>query len=160
RPVGLGIEPDGIKVMLALDVPAAPRAARGPEPALTPAQVKRWEATLERWDGFLTFVVKDVGTASGDTTMRDELLDILLSARHDLVAVLSRGPEPGLDPVARLFVDVWSRLRALVRRAATQPGDEARAFRYLTFLSAGDALAALTGAGPALGLEFSADGLR
>ncbi len=45
-------------------------------PALTPAQVKRWESTLERWDGFLTFVVKDVGTASGDTTARDELIPL------------------------------------------------------------------------------------
>jgi hypothetical protein len=160
RPVGVGVEPDGLKVALALDVPSTPPAARGPEPALTPAQVRQWEATLERWDGFLTFVVKDVGNATGDTAARDELLDVLVSARHDLVAVLGRGPEPGPDPVQRLFVDVWSRLRTLVRRAATQPGDEVRAIRYLTFLAAGDALTALTGVGPALGVEISADGLR
>jgi hypothetical protein len=35
-----------------------------------------------------------------------------------------------------------------------------RALRYATFLAAGDALAAFDAAGPALGIEISADGLR
>jgi hypothetical protein len=160
RPVGLTVEPDGLRVAVAIDLPTSPAAPRAPEPALTPAQVKQWEAALDRWDGFLTFVVKDLAGAPGETETRNELLDVLLTARHDLLAVLGRGPEPGVDPVQRLFVSVWSRLRGLVRRAATRVGDEARTLRYLTFLAAGDALTALTAVAPALGLEITADGLR
>jgi transglycosylase-like protein with SLT domain len=160
RPVGLSVEPDGLRVSVAIDLPTGPVAPRAPEPALTPAQVKQWEAALDRWDGFLTFVVKDLAGSPGDAELRTELLDVLLTARHDLLAVLGRGPEPGVDPVQRLFVSVWSRLRGPVRRAAAQAGDEARTLRYLTFLASGDALTALTAAAPALGLEITADGLR
>lgn len=158
RPVGVSVEPDGVKVGVAIDLPAAAAAPRAPMPALTPDQLKRWEATLNQWDGFLTFVVKDL--AAGDVQAQTELLDLLLSARHDLLTVLGRGPEPGTDPVQRLFVEVWGRLREIVRRLAVQGGDESRALRYLTFVAAGDALTALTAAAPALGLEITADGLR
>jgi hypothetical protein len=158
RPVGVAVEPDGVKVAVTIDVPAVASTPRAPEPALTGEQLKRWEATLNSWDGFLTFVVKDL--AAGDTQARNELLDLLLSARHDLLAVLGRGPEPGVDPVHRLFVDVWGRLRDVVRRLAGQNDDDVRALRYLAFVAAGDALTALSGAAPALGIEMTADGLR
>ncbi|HEV8675382.1 MAG TPA: transglycosylase SLT domain-containing protein [Methylomirabilota bacterium] len=161
QPSDVAVEADGVKVGVTLELPdgAAP-APRAAEPGLTPAELKRWEAALERWDGFLTFVIKDLGALESDPSMRSELLDLLLGARHELTAVLGRGPEPGTDPVQRLFVGVWSQLRAMVRRAAGRAGDEARALRYLTFVAAGDALASLTAAAPALGLEISADGLR
>lgn len=161
RPVGLAVEPEAVKVMLAVDVPPAPATPRAPEPALTAAQLKRWQALLESWDGFLVFVIKDLGLAEGDPAARQELLDLLLGARHDLVAVLGRGPEPGVpDPVRPLFLGAWDRLRAIIRRTAARTGDQSRAFRYATFLAAGDALAALEAAAPSAGLEISADGLR
>jgi hypothetical protein len=160
RPVGLATDADGLKVWLALTLPDAVAAAPAPEPALTPAQIKRWQGTLDHWDGFLTFVVKDLGGASTDYAARTELLDLLLSARHDLLAVLGRGPEPGVDPVHQLFASVWSRLRPIMRRLAAGAPDGARTLRYLTFIAAGDALTTLKAAAPALGLEFSADGLR
>ncbi len=160
RPTGVTVEPDGLKVGLALDVPPAATAPPAPEPALSPAQVKRWQVTLDNWDGFLTFVVRDLGGAHADPAARDELLDVLLTARHDLLGILGRGPEPGVDPVHRLFVATWGRLRPLIRRLATQAPDEPRALRYLTFVAAGDALTALKAAAPSLGIEFSADGLR
>ncbi|PYO26833.1 MAG: hypothetical protein DMD86_19065, partial [Candidatus Rokuibacteriota bacterium] len=53
RPVGIAVEPEAVRVTLAIDIPTVPPAPRGPEAALTPAQVKRWEAALDRWDGFL-----------------------------------------------------------------------------------------------------------
>jgi hypothetical protein len=160
RPVGLAVEPDGVKVAVAIDLPAVAPAPRAPEPALTPDQLKRWQATLDSWDGFLTFVVKDLGGAQGDDQLKTELLDLLLTARHDLLGVLGRGPEAGIDPVHQLFVSAWSRLRAVVRQLAQHAPDETRALRYLAFVAAGDALTALKAAAPALGLEFSADGLR
>ncbi len=161
RPVGVAIEPEAVRVILAVDVPAVPPTPRAPEAALGPAQLKQWQALLESWDGFLVFVIKDLGLAESDPAARDELLDLLLGARHDLLAILGRGPEPGTpDPVRPLFLSVWDRLRAIVRRVAARTGDQTRALRYATFLAAGDALAALEAAAPAAGLEISADGLR
>jgi len=160
RPVGLAVESEAVKVVVAIDLPPTAAAPRAPEPALTPAQLKRWEAALEHWDGFLAFVVKDLGTVNADPAARNELLDLLLTARRDLVTVVGRGPEPGIDPVRALFLSTWERLRAIVRRTATQKGDERRALRYVVFLAAGDALAAIEATAPSAGLEISADGLR
>ncbi|MGH7319507.1 MAG: transglycosylase SLT domain-containing protein [Candidatus Rokuibacteriota bacterium] len=160
RPVGVAVERDAVKVVVAIDLPPAAPVPRAPEPPLTPDRLKRWEAALQNWDGFLVFVVKDLGGVSTDPAIQDELLDLLLSARHELLAVLGRGPEPGTDPVRGLFLSTWDRLRVIVRRAATPKGDESRALRSVIFLAAGDALAALEAAAPAAGLEISADGLR
>jgi Transglycosylase SLT domain len=160
RPVAVAVEPDAVKVTMALDLPAAPPVARGPEPALTPAQLKRWHATLDQWDSFVVFVIKDLGVFNTDPTARNELLDLLLSSRHELMAVASRGPEAGTDPVRRLFLSVWNRLRAIVRRSLARTGEEGQALRFTTFLAAGDALAAVESAAPSLGIEISADGLR
>jgi hypothetical protein len=160
RPVAVAVEPDAVRVTMALDLPAAPPVTRAPEAALTPAQLKRWQTTLDQWDAFVVFVIKDLGLFNADPTARTELLDLLLSSRHDLVAVAGRGPEPGTDPVRQLFLDVWSRLRMIVRRSMAQAGDESQALRFATFLAAGDALAAVEAAAPSLGIEISADGLR
>jgi hypothetical protein len=158
RPLGLAVEPDGLVVRLAVDAPDGVATPRAPEAALTPAEQKRWQSALDHWDGFLVFVVKDLGGV--DPAVRTELLDTLIGARHELVSVLGRGPERGVDPVRALFLSTWDRLRGLVRRTAAQAPDESRALRYFLFLGAGDALAAIERAAPAAGLEISSDGLR
>ena len=106
------------------------------------------------------FVVKTLGLTTTDRGVRNELLDILLDARRELVEVLRQGPAPGTDPVRNLFLSSWDRLRVQTRRAIHEGRLGERAWRFVTFLAAGDALAALDQAGPGLGLEISADGLR
>src|SRR2546425_449244 len=80
--------------------------------------------------------------------------------RAEPVVALAGEPHPGVDPVRQLFLRSWDRLHDVVRRAALSGTLEGRALRYATFLAAGDALAAVDAAGPSLGLEISADGLR
>lgn len=161
RPVAVVVAPDAVRVFLALDVPAGAPPPRRPEPALTPAQLQRWEARLDHWDGFLSFVVKELAGENRDPAIRDELLGLLLDTRREVIGVLARGPEPGTDAVRRIFVSKWDRLRRVVQRTAVQPSDDlAKAFRYVVFLAAGDALAAIDAVAPAAGLDFSADGLR
>jgi hypothetical protein len=161
RPVGLDVEPDAVRVRVALNLPPAPAAPPSPEPALTPAQLTRWEAKLDSWDGFLSFVVKILAGENADPAVRDELLGLLLDARSEVVRVLARGPEPGADAVRQIFLDTWDRLRGIVRRTVVeQRGNPAQALRFVVFLAAGDALATIEVAAPAAGLDFSADGLR
>src|SRR5215470_17752246 len=94
RPVGFAVEPDALKVVVALDVPAGRAIPPGPEPALTPAQIKRWEAKLDDWDGFLSFVVTDLAGENADPAVRDDLLALLLDTRRQVVAILAQGPQP------------------------------------------------------------------
>ena len=104
RVVGLRVDPDAMRLLVALDLPSASAAPRASEPPLTPAQVSRWEARLDQWDGFLSFVVKNLASEHPDAGVRDELLGLLLEARRELVAVLARGPVPGTDAVRSIFL--------------------------------------------------------
>jgi hypothetical protein len=160
RPLETVAEPDGIRVRIAIDVPEREAAPDVSEARLTEAEVRAWEDRIDRWDAFLVFVVKTLGATTTDRGVRNELLAILLDGRRELVDVLRQGPIPGTDPVRNLFLSAWDRLRVQTRRALHEGTLGESAFRYVTFLAAGDALAALDQAGPGLGLEISADGLR
>lgn len=159
RPLETTAGDEAILVRVAMDVPDVPRVPAASEPALTPEERAAWETALDRWDAFLVFVVKDLGLL-GRQPVRDALFEVLLRGRTTLVEVLAAGPVAGEDPVRRLFLDAWEALRPVVRQAALAGALGEHALRYVAFLAAGDALAALDAAAPGLGLEISADGLR
>jgi hypothetical protein len=160
RPLETLAEPDGIVVRIAIDVPEREATPPAAEPALSPAEVAAWEDRIDSWDAFLVFAVKTLGLTTTERRVRDELLEILLDARRELVEVLRQGPIPDTDPVRNLFLSAWDRLRVQTRRAVHEGRLGDRALRFVSFLAAGDALAAIDQAGPGLGLEISADGLR
>lgn len=146
-----------IRFQLGERAPATPGAA--PEPTLTSEELRRWEQSWQHWDAFLTFVVK---YGAGDTAQLDqrrELFDVLLEARYDILKALTPSAPGAPDPVPALFLETWARLAPVLRQSSSGlPGQ--RTWRYLSFISAGDALAAIDRLGPDIGLEISADGLR
>ena len=151
---------NGVKVLLSFAVSAVtPVAVPTPEPTLTPEELQRWEEALDHWDAFLTFVIKQFGNDTSAQDLRQAFFDVLMDSRYDLLEGLAP-PYPGApDPTRKLFLAAWERLAPVVRRsAATLPGTTA--LRYLSFIAAGDALAALDKIGPEIGVEISADGLR
>lgn len=155
---GVTVEADAVTLAARIDVPEAAPAVSLPEPVLSPEELARWQQAWQQWDAFLTYVVK----ASARETTRDQtrgaLFDVLLSARFDIVAVLSTAPE-GPDPVPELFLQTWDRLAPVLRDLQTDlPGETA--IRYLSFIAAADALKGLQSLGPGAGLDMSADGLR
>jgi len=155
---GARVEERGLVLRLRFEVETAPaeEAAPAPEPPLTPEEALAFEATLREWDAFVTFVVKIAGHDSLRPAHRAELLAVLIEARHELVAALEEPRGPGDDRVRALFASAWTRLApALVDLAGGDDG-----FRYLAFVAAGAALAALDAAGPGFGVEISSDGLR
>jgi soluble lytic murein transglycosylase-like protein len=156
RPTGSGYE-----VWLRFELPPAPPAPRrsGPEPPLTAEELARFEAAAQRFDAFLTFVVKRAGGEASDTTVRRDLRVVLLDGRQELVDALAR-PEPeGPDPVRQVFLHTWVRLAPVLRRIGnTVPGEGG--LRYLSLVTAADALRALDALGPSGGFEISSDGLR
>jgi hypothetical protein len=150
----------GVKVMLAFAVSdVTPVAAPTPEPTLTPEELQRWDQALQRWDAFLTFVTKQFGNDTSAQDLRQAFFDVLMESRYDILEALAPSAPGAPDPTRELFLKTWERLVPAVRRsAATMPGSTA--LRYLSFIAAGDALAALDQIGPEIGLDISADGLR
>lgn len=162
RPVRTRAGPDGVKAEIAMTVPPAPPEIIGPEPPLSSEEQQRWEQALGDWDAFLTFAVKELGLTDRDPEIVDRLFRLFVDGRHALLQVLTAGPVPGGDdPVGPLFVQTWTDLRRIVKDVARRrAAGRSEAFLYLRFLAAGDALAALERAGPDVGVEISADGLR
>src|SRR5208282_3294235 len=154
---------DGIRVTLVMTVPDVPTppAIPGAASSPTPAELKVFQDTLDQWDAFLVFSIKQLGDAVGDQQFRDQLLRILLASRYRLVHALNSPPaaaEP--DPVRALFLDEWRQLHDAVRAAARRGMLGAHALEFMSFISAGDALFALDQAAPALGMRISAADLR
>jgi hypothetical protein len=138
---------------------SVPPPAPLPEPELSPEEVARFDEALGHWDGFITTVVKRAGTQSGDAALREQLFEVLMDAREELVAALEEPAQAGPDPVRPLFLASWQRLAGVLRELGPQLGDQ-DALRYLGFVAAADALATVDAVGPDLGFEFSSDGLR
>ncbi len=159
RPTGAGFD-----VWLRFELPPAPLAPLttgrgGPEPLLSPEELARLEAAAQRFDAFLTFMVKRAGGESSDTTVRRDLLVVLLEGRQRLLEALEHPAPGGPDPVREVFLHTWVRLAPVLRRIGnTVPGEDG--LRYLSLVTAADALRALDALGPYGGFEISSDGLR
>ena len=150
------VEPGAITLLAQVDVP--PGVAPAPAPALGPDELARWQQAWQRWDAFLTFVIKASARDTASDEAREALLEVLLSARYDILEVLAAAPG-GPDPVPALFVRTWGRLAPVLRELqAGLPGE--KALRYLGFIAAADALRGIESLGPGSGLDISADGLR
>lgn len=150
----------GVKVTLAFAVSEMPpTTGPTPEPTLTSEELRRWEEALERWDGFLTFVIKQFGQDASAQDIRQAFGDVLIDSRYDLLEALAPSAPGAPDPTRALFLKAWERLAPVIKRsAATLPGTTA--LRYMSFIAAADALAALDEVGSEIGLDISADGLR
>jgi hypothetical protein len=154
-----------VVVPLALTVPdtfvqTRPLPAQ-PEAPLSATELAAVQQALERWDAFLVFVIKGVGADLADPHIRGELFDLLLTSRYALLPVLAGEVTRGEgDPVRRLFIEAWRRLRDIIQEAEQRGLLQDKILRYAGFISAGDALLVLDQATPGLGIEISADGLR
>jgi hypothetical protein len=147
-----------LRVRFEVEAVVAPPAAGAatPEPPLAPEEIAGFVTTLHEWDAFLTFVIKSAGADALDPALRAALLAVLLDSRQEIVAVLAEPSRDGEDRVRKLFLSSWRQLQpALHTLSGSSEG-----LRYLAFVAAGDALAALDQAGPSFGFEISSDGLR
>lgn len=113
-------------------------------------------ADWRQWDSFLTNVVKKLGADLAEPR-REQLRDLFLDSRYQLVQALSTGAS---DPVPQLFTDTWSRLAPILKQALTDLPPQT-ASRYSGFISAMDAGASLGGLAQGLGLmRITPDALR
>lgn len=150
-----------IELTLRFDVPdhAPSPPVIAPQEILTEAELERWTEAWQRWDAFLTWFIKYAGVDTQRADLRHDLFTVLLNARQDIVGVLA--PEPGdePDPVPELFALTWEELAPVLRDLSEDLPPET-ALRYLGFIAAADALAAVEALGEQIGFEISADTLR
>ncbi len=112
----------------------------------------------ELWDAVLTRIIKHVAAGSDDTARRQRFLLVLLSGRHDGVALLaSEAPVP--EPLRALFVLSWERLAPELRHLAKDL-DRQAAQSLRALIDAGDALQAAPALGEAFGLRVTPQALR
>ena len=151
---------DGLLVSLDMQMPAESYRSSPPAPALTPAELARFETAWQSFDGFITFIVKYFAGASENRDVRRELLQVLVEARYDVLEILAADTlyvEP--DPVRLLFMRTWSRLAPVLRHMSPElPGE--RGLNLLSFITAADALQTLDALGPQFDLDISLDGMR
>ncbi|OGQ94188.1 MAG: hypothetical protein A2521_05860 [Deltaproteobacteria bacterium RIFOXYD12_FULL_57_12] len=153
----------GLVVPLKMTVADSLVAATAPLPQapLNPAEIETFQKAVEPWDAFLVFAIKMAGADVVDAQMRAQLFDFLIASRYQLLPILAgEAPVAAGDPVRRLFVDSWQQLRRIFEEAGQRGLLQDQVMRYMTFVSAGDALLALDAAAPGLGLQISSDGLR
>jgi len=159
---GARAEDSGLTIDLRVDVPelaAVVATPPVPEPTLTVEELERWQTAWQRWDAFLTFVSKQAATDTVVGAQRQALFDVLIEARYDIMWVLRPSSPYETDPVPALFVKTWTRLAPVLRDLSLGLPGEA-ALRYLSFITAADALRAIDELGPTSGLDVSADALR
>ncbi|GMQ75325.1 MAG: hypothetical protein BMS9Abin01_0573 [Gammaproteobacteria bacterium] len=155
---GVTVGADAVTLGARIEIPEVARTAPIPEPVLTQEELAQWQQAWQQWDAFVTFVIKASARDTTRDATRGALLDVLLSARYDIVEILAATPQ-GPDPVPALFVRTWDRLAPVLREMQTGlPGETA--LQYLSFIAAADALKGIQGLGPGAGLDLSADGLR
>lgn len=159
------VDDQGINVELSLMLPdhfqRQGLARPAPVSPLSPDEIKTVQQALERWDAFLVFVVKDIGGSNIDPSLREQLFDLLLASRYEVLPILA-GENSTItgDPVRALFVETWNRLQDIIRTAEQKGIKLNNALRYAAFIRAGNVLLTIDRAAPGFGLEISADGLR
>ncbi len=156
----LDTDEEGIRAWLAFQVSAPFEPDREPEPILDGAELAQWQTLEDEFDGFLTNIIATLAHSTDSAPLRTELLAALLDARHAIAEALA-SDDGVVDPVRRLFLATWDRLRPLLgelERLET-PGLEID-FRLAAFMAGGDLLRALDALGPEYGLEITRDGLR
>ena len=113
-------------------------------------------ADWQQWDSFLTNVVKKLGE-NFSPDQRDQLSEVFLDARYQLVQALSSGAS---DPVPQLFTDTWGRLAPVVKQAIPGAAQQT-ASQYTSFIAAMDAATSFSGIGQRLGIfRITPDALR
>ncbi len=133
-----------------------------PQPPLGFEEMEKLQRTLEPLDAFLVFIVKKLSADLGPSLHEEQLFDLLITSRYQLLTILT-GPTPTDtgDPLRALFVEIWEQLRPIIESSTEKNGlMQKQLLRYMSFMNAGDALLVVDRAAPGLGIHITTDGLR
>ncbi len=150
---------EGMSLLLKMAIDAENQPPRYKQPVLSASEMARVDEVLVSWDVFVTLAAKQTALRTSDKALRDDLLAVLLNARHEIVRALETVIPGSEDPVRALFLDTWSELAPLIKKISSSIPDDT-ALDYIAFVGALDALRAIDAAGPGLNMDISTNGLR
>ena len=155
----------GINVDLSLILPGNLQQqvlVRGtPVKPLSPEEITTIEHELEQWDAFLVFIIKNIGGKNIDPSIREQLFDLLLTSRYEVLPILAgENNEYTVDPVRALFIETWNRLQEIIHSAEEKGIKLNDSLSYTAFIRAGNMLLTFDRIATGIGMEISADGLR
>ena len=105
---------DSLGITLSFQI--EPQAKKAAKPLLIAEKVQEIrKKRLERWDAFLTFVIKRMAR-NNPGPVRQELLNVLIDARYKIVEKLAVLKAEAPDPVPGLFVQAWARLKPILQQ--------------------------------------------
>ncbi len=153
-------EPGKLVALVNFDIDTFTVVERPPhDRALSQLEIQQFVETWERWDAFLSFVVKIAAHKIIDPEKREVLLETLIETRYALVEILGNPEAPNSDPVRQSFIKAWKQLAPVFREISLDiKGRES--LRFLGFIAAADALHAVDALGPVTGWDITVDGLR
>ncbi len=156
---------NGLIVPLLLTVSDSQIKAVPPLPKQAPLgfeEIEKLQHVFEPLDAFLVFVIKGLSSDMADKQQQEQLFDLLISSRYQLLAILTgQTPLEDEDPLRLLFIDAWEQLRPIIESSSTKNGlMQKQLLRYMTFINGGDTLLALDKTAPGLGIHITSDGLR
>ena len=122
---------------------SAPRESRVAQFTLPTGASADWR----QWDSFLTDAIKKLASDLPQSR-RDQLGDVFLDSRYQLVQALSVNPS---DPVPSLFVNAWNQLSPILNQSLSSLSPQL-ATQYKGFIKAMDGTASLARVGQQLGL--------
>lgn len=161
------LRPDngGIVVPLLLTVaylPTQPMQPLAEQKPLNEEEMETFQRAFEPLDAFLVFVVKTTGADFVNPQQRDQLFELLITSRYQLLSILAGEVAVDTnDPFRKLFISVWQQLKSIIENSEGQNGlMQEQLLRYMTFINAGDALLLLDTTAPELGMRITTDGLR
>ncbi|MFH2123117.1 MAG: transglycosylase SLT domain-containing protein [Pseudomonadota bacterium] len=161
----LRTKPDGLIVPLLLTVADTQTQAVTPLPAQAPLgfeELEKLQHVFEPLDAFMVFVIKSLNGNMGNSLHQEQLFDLLITSRYQLLMILTgQTPVETEDPLRLLFIDAWQQLRPIIESSSGENGlMQKQLLRFMTFINAGDALLALDAAAPGLGIHITSNGLR
>ncbi|MBU4586324.1 MAG: transglycosylase SLT domain-containing protein [Proteobacteria bacterium] len=156
---------DGLIVPLLLTVADKQTQAVAPLPAQAPLgfeELEKLQHVFEPLDAFMVFVIKSLSGNMGNSLHQEQLFDLLITSRYQLLMILTgQTPIETEDPLRLLFIDAWQQLRPIIESSSGENGlMQKQLLRFMTFINAGDALLALDAAAPGLGIHVTSNGLR
>ncbi|MBU0662982.1 MAG: transglycosylase SLT domain-containing protein [Proteobacteria bacterium] len=156
---------DGLIVPLLLTVADTQTQTVAPLPAQAPLgfeELEKLQHVFEPLDAFMVFVIKSLSGNMGNSLHQEQLFDLLITSRYQLLMILTgQTPVEAEDPLRLLFIDAWQQLRPIIESSSGENGlMQKQLLRFMTFINAGDALLALDAAAPGLGIHVTSNGLR
>jgi hypothetical protein len=143
-----------LSVKMSMPIEPLPSAPHVPAEKVRAAR----EGRLQRWDAFVTFISKRLGRNRQQEQQR-QVSSVLLDARYELAGAEADPGSASADPVPKLFVRTWKRLRPVAVELSREPVSAAGS-DLENFIAAGSVLAALSGREKELNYQVTDEGMR